>query len=105
MILAAESFEDASALIDRCVAADRSSVGGIESNSYLPGAVADHLTSFGGQLPTSSQMSALEWLKAGVTGSYGTAVEPYNFPTKFPETSPLLAHYFRGESLVEAYWK
>lgn len=80
-------------------------VADIETNTYLPGAVADHLTSFGGQVPTSGQMSVVAWLEAGATGSFGTVVEPCNYPTKFPNTSVVLGHYFRGQTLVEAYWK
>jgi uncharacterized protein (TIGR03790 family) len=81
------------------------SVPQIATNTYLPGAMADHLTSFGGQVPVSGQMSVVEWLKAGATGSYGTVVEPCNFPAKFPNTSVATAHYFRGQTLIEAYWK
>lgn len=77
----------------------------IATNTYLPGAIADHLTSFGGQVPTSGQMSVVQWLKAGATGSYGTVVEPCNFPAKFPDTRVVTAHYFRGQTLIEAYWK
>jgi hypothetical protein len=77
----------------------------IETNRYLPGAVADHLTSFGGQLTNSSQMSALRWLEAGATGSYGTVVEPCAFVPKFPNPQILLKHYLAGETLIEAYWK
>ncbi|HFE47261.1 MAG TPA: TIGR03790 family protein [Nannocystis exedens] len=80
-------------------------VGEIGSNSYLPGALADHLTSYGGQVPDSSQMSVIKWLEAGVSGSYGTVVEPCNFPEKFPDTTVLLPHYFRGQTIIEAYWK
>lgn len=81
------------------------SVPSIATNQYLPGAVADHLTSFGGQVPTSGQMSQLRWLEAGATASYGTVVEPCNFTTKFPNTTVLLSHYYRGEPIIEAYWK
>jgi uncharacterized protein (TIGR03790 family) len=77
----------------------------IETNRYLPGAVADHLTSFGGQLTNSSQMSSLRWLEAGATGSYGTVVEPCAFIQKFPNPQILLKHYLAGETLIEAYWK
>jgi uncharacterized protein (TIGR03790 family) len=77
----------------------------LATNSYRPGAVADHLTSFGGQVPESLQMSILRWLEAGATASYGTVVEPCNFPQKFPDPAVLLRHYFRGEPLLEAYWK
>ncbi len=80
-------------------------VDGIESNTWRPGAVADHLTSFGGQLPTSSQMSALAWLEAGATASYGTAIEPCSYPAKFPNPQVLIPHYFSGNTVVEAYWK
>ncbi len=80
-------------------------VDGIDSNSWQPGAVADHLTSFGGQLPTSSQMSVLAWLEAGATASYGTAIEPCSYPAKFPNPQVLIPHYFGGNTVVEAYWK
>lgn len=81
------------------------SVPAIDSNTFVPGAVADHLTSYGGQICQSGQMSLCRWLEAGATGSYGTAVEPCNYTTKFPETSVFVPHYFRGETLIEAYWK
>jgi len=77
----------------------------IKSNQFLPGAVADHLTSYGGVLTDGSQMSSLRWLEAGATGSYGTVVEPCNFTAKFPNPALLLQHYLAGETLIEAYWK
>ena len=80
-------------------------VADIESNRFLPGAIADHLTSFGGQLTDSTQMSALRWLEAGATGSYGTVVEPCAFPQKFPNPALLIQNYLAGETLIEAYWK
>lgn len=80
-------------------------VPGIETNTFLPGAVADHLTSLGGVLDGGAQMSSLRWLEAGVTGSYGTVVEPCNLPPKFPNPGLLMNFYLAGESLIEAYWK
>ncbi len=81
-------------------------VDAIETNQFLPGAIADHLTSSGGVLlGRSTQMSSLRWLQAGATGSYGTVVEPCNFPEKFPHPGIVIEHYLRGETLVEAYWK
>jgi uncharacterized protein (TIGR03790 family) len=77
----------------------------IERNTYLPGAIADHLTSFGGDLLGTGQMSSLAWIDAGATGSYGTVAEPCNFPTKFPQPGLVMAHYLQGETLIEAYWK
>lgn len=74
-------------------------------NRFLDGAVADHLTSLGGMLTDSFQTSALDWLSAGATGSYGTVVEPCNFREKFPDIPVLMGRYLGGETLVEAYWK
>ena len=81
------------------------SVPGIATNHYLPGAIADHLTSLGGQLTDSPQMSALRWLEAGATASYGTVVEPCNITAKFPDPSLVLSYYRRGDTLIEAYWR
>ena len=80
-------------------------VDGIGSNRYRPGAIADHLTSAGGKLSGSGQMSSLEWLGAGATGSYGTVVEPCAFVQKFPRPDMVINRYLNGETLIEAYWK
>jgi uncharacterized protein (TIGR03790 family) len=81
------------------------SVPDLQTNRFLPGAIADHLTSYGGMLTDSPQMSSLRWIEAGVTGSYGTVVEPCAFPAKFPDIPVLVRRYLAGETLVEAYWK
>ncbi len=84
----------------------KSSVTGLETLRFLPGAAADHLTSYGGALTAlDGQMSALRWLEAGATGSYGTVVEPCNLPQKFPNPAVLIDRYMRGDTLIEAYWK
>jgi len=80
-------------------------VAGIDTNRFLPGAIADHLTSSGGQLTDSRQMSSLRWLEAGATGSYGTVVEPCAFTQKFPRPDIVIDRYLDGETLLEAYWK
>lgn len=72
---------------------------------FVPGAVADHLTSTGGALTDSAQMSSLRWLEAGATGSYGTVVEPCNHLAKFPHPGVLMWKYAEGATLIEAYWK
>jgi uncharacterized protein (TIGR03790 family) len=77
----------------------------LDSNTFLPGAIGDHLTSAGGVLFGGGQMSSLAWLQAGATGSYGAVVEPCNFPAKFPVPAIVMAHYLQGETLIEAYWK
>lgn len=77
----------------------------LDSNTFLPGAIGDHLTSAGGVLFGGSQMSSLRWLQAGATGSYGAVIEPCNFPGKFPDPGVVMARYLQGETLIEAYWK
>jgi hypothetical protein len=77
----------------------------LQDNTYLPGAMADHLTSAGGDLLGSGQMSILKWIEAGATGSYGAVAEPCSFLQKFPLPPVAMAHYLQGETLVEAYWK
>lgn len=78
----------------------------LETLHWVDGALADHLTSFGGQLDrTSGQMTALAWIGAGATASYGTASEPCNHVQKFPHPQVLLMHYLQGETALEAYWK
>ena len=80
-------------------------VAAMTSNKFLDGAMADHLTSWGGGLIGYDQTTALDWLSAGATGSYGTSTEPCSFRAKFPDVGVAMAHYLSGETLVEAYWK
>lgn len=83
----------------------RARVDDIDTNGYRPGALADHLTSAGGKLDGSNQMSSLRWLEAGASGSYGTVVEPCAFVQKFPRPDIAIDRYLDGETLIEAYWK
>jgi len=73
---------------------------------WVPGALADHLTSVGGALDGHhSQSTALEWIASGATASYGTVSEPCNHLQKFPHPQLLLLHYLQGDTAIEAYWK
>jgi uncharacterized protein (TIGR03790 family) len=86
--------------------ASLASVPSITSNTFLPGAAADHFTSFGGVLPDGLfQMPITDWLAAGATASYGTVAEPGALLPKFPKASVLVEQYVRGATLIEAYWK
>jgi len=75
---------------------------------WLPGALADHLTSAGGVLdkpPASEgQMNILDWIDAGATASYGAVSEPCNHVQKFPHPQMLIQAYAQGVSALEAYW-
>ena len=76
----------------------------ILSNVFVPGAIADSLTSKAGMIYESpDQTTLLAFLNAGACGSYGTVVEPCGYPQKFP----LPQDYFyqaRGFSLAECYY-
>lgn len=82
-----------------------STVPRLETLNFLPGAIADHLTSYGGDLLGTGQMSSMRWLIAGATASYGTVSEPCNYWQKFPNPAVLMKHYLTGETAIEAYWK
>ena len=72
---------------------------------FLPGAMADSLSSFGGVIfGSSGQTSLLAFIEAGAAGSYGTVTEPFADPTKFPDPQ---AYFYqaRGFSLAESYYQ
>ncbi len=101
--LKADSIEDAQDIMIYETGTAR--VAKLDTLKFLPGALADHLTSTGGDLLSTEQMSSLRWLEAGATASYGTVSEPCNYWQKFPNPAVLLKHYLSGASAVEAYWK
>ncbi|HTL55094.1 MAG TPA: TIGR03790 family protein [Candidatus Limnocylindrales bacterium] len=77
----------------------------IQPNTFIPGAIADTLTSFGADLfQATGQASLLAFLAAGATASYGTVVEPCVNLEKFP--SPRVYFYQgRGFSIAESYYQ
>ena len=78
----------------------------LDTIRWVPGALADHLTSFGGRLDgASGQMNVLEWISSGATATYGTVSEPCAHAQKFPHPQLLLLHYAQGSTAIEAYWK
>ncbi len=84
----------------------RERIEGLDTVGFVPGALADHLTSFGGMLDGAhGQMSVLSWIEAGATASYGTTSEPCAHPQKFPHPQALLLFYVQGATALEAYWK
>lgn len=74
-------------------------------STILPGAICEHLTSFGGELSTNSGQTPLSvFLRYGAAGASGTVVEPRALQSKFPLPS-LQLHYARGASLAEAFYQ
>jgi hypothetical protein len=74
-------------------------------STILPGAICEHLTSYGGIMTESSSQTPLsEFIRYGAAGSSGTVYEPLAVPAKFP--LPFIhAHYARGCSLAEAFYQ
>lgn len=79
----------------------------LDEVQFVPGALADDLTSYGGILDKDSygQTTTTDWIDAGATASYGTVSEPRSYPQKFPHPQLLLLHYIQGATALEAYWK
>lgn len=98
-----EAIEDATDIMFYLTG--RVAVDKLETLRFLPGALADHLTSAGGDLLGTNQMSSLRWLEAGATASFGTVSEPCNHWQKFPNPAVLIKHYAQGATAIEAYWK
>lgn len=74
-------------------------------STILPGAICEHLTSFGGVLREGAGQTPLsEFIRHGAAGASGTVTEPYAIQAKFP--LPFLhVHYARGCSLAEAFYQ
>ena len=77
----------------------------VPQGMFVPGAIADSLTSFGGIIfGSNSQTNLLAFINGGATGSYGTVAEPANDTQKFP--NPQVCFYqARGFSLAESYYQ
>ncbi len=73
-------------------------------STILPGAIVEHLTSFGGVMTKGAGQAPLtEFLRHGAAGSSGTVTEPYAIQAKFP--NPFIhVHYASGCSLAEAFY-
>lgn len=75
-----------------------------KASRFLPGAIAEHLTSFGARLDGSGQTKCTEYIRQGATGTSGTVAEPYALWPKFP--LPFMhAHYAAGCNLAEAFYQ
>jgi len=78
---------------------------GVSSNAFLPGAIADSFSSFGGQIfEASGQTSLLSFIHAGASASYGTITEPQPIVKKFPDPQ-VYFYQSRGYSIAESYYQ
>ncbi len=73
--------------------------------AFIPGAIADSMTSYGGIIfGPNGQTTLLEFIQAGASGSYGTVTEPSAALDKFPD--PRVYFYqARGFSIAESYYQ
>lgn len=71
----------------------------------VPGAIVEHLTSFGGVLrERAGQTPLTELIRHGAAGASGTVAEPLAIAAKFP--FPFVhVHYARGATLAEAFYQ
>jgi hypothetical protein len=70
--------------------------------TILPGAFADHLTSYAATFDASSQTKLSAWIGRGASASSGTVEEPCAYTGKFPHAMLYLV-LFRGLSMGESW--
>ena len=77
----------------------------VPQGMFVPGAIADSLTSYGGVIfGSNDQTNLLAFINGGATGSYGTVEEAGNDTVYFP--NPQVYFYqARGFSLAESYYQ
>ena len=73
-------------------------------SNFLPGALCDNFTSYGGWWAKSAQTQLTDFLNAGAAGASGTVYEPYTIPWKIPNAR-LHAHYARGCTMAESFYQ
>ncbi|MFH0908930.1 MAG: hypothetical protein V1929_09220 [bacterium] len=74
-----------------------------QTGSFLPGAMAEHLTSFAALFDAPEQAVLTEWLRAGATASAGTVTEPLSIWMKFPHAR-FFDHYASGCTMIESFF-
>ena len=71
---------------------------------FVPGAICDNFTSYGGWWEKSGQTQLSDFLNAGAAGAWGTVYEPYTISWKIPNAR-LHSHYARGCTLAESFYQ
>jgi len=72
-------------------------------DAYLPGCMAEHLTSAAAIFHLSDQTKLSAWFFGGATASAGTVTEPMAIWTKFP-SARFYVHQARGFSILESFY-
>ncbi len=81
------------------------SVVAMSSNrTFRPGAMAEHLTSFGAMFDPSDQTKITEWIRAGASASAGTVTEPYALWSKFSHAR-FYVHWAAGCTTLESFYQ
>lgn len=73
-------------------------------NRYVPGAMAEHLTSAGAVLHQSPQTKLTAWIEAGATATAGSVTEPYALWAKFP-SAQFYVNYAAGCTMIESLYQ
>jgi tetratricopeptide (TPR) repeat protein len=74
-------------------------------SKILPGAICEHLTSFGGALSEGAGQTPLtDLIRAGAAAASGTVTEPFAIQEKFPDPF-IQVHYARGCTAAEAFYQ
>ena len=77
----------------------------VSSNTFIPGAIADSFTSYGGIIfGNNDQTNLLAFINAGASGSYGTVAEPFTDAQKFPDPQ-VYFYQARGFNIAESYYQ
>jgi hypothetical protein len=71
---------------------------------FRPGAMAEHLTSFGALFESREQTKITAWIRAGATASAGTITEPYALWPKFPNAR-FQVHMASGCTIMESFFQ
>ncbi len=71
---------------------------------FIPGAMAEHLTSFAAVFDSGMQTKLSSWISAGATASAGTVCEPMSNWRKFP-SARFFNHYAYGCTVIESFYQ
>lgn len=72
--------------------------------TFVPGAMAEHLTSLAADFTGPGQTKISAWIRAGATATAGAVAEPYSAWQKFP-AARFYVHYASGCAMIEALYQ